>query len=297
VIVRILGSAAGGGYPQWNCYCPVCTVARNDPENALPRTQSSIAFRADDGPWYLVNASPDLRQQLAEFPFDPGGDLRATPFAGILLTDAEIDHTAGLLLMRESSVPLHIYSTDSVRQALTDGYPVFPMLERYCGMTWTELGETETARLSSGIEIESFPTGGDPPLYLGGDADGPSSVGLTIRDVASGGVLTYAPALEAIDEAMLKRFEESDHLAIDGTFWTGAELVELGLAQRDALAMGHLPLSGPDGSLERLDGLAPKTVLVHINNTNPILLADSAERALLDSRGITVARDGMELSI
>src|SRR5581483_2330114 len=124
MVVRVLGTAAGGGFPQWNCNCRVCAAARNGHGRALARTQSSIALRAEHGPWYLVNASPDLRQQLAELPLDRTDDLRVTPVAGVVLTDAEIDHTAGLLLMRESSVPLRIFSSQPVRQALTDHYPV-----------------------------------------------------------------------------------------------------------------------------------------------------------------------------
>jgi pyrroloquinoline quinone biosynthesis protein B len=297
VIVRVLGSAAGGGSPQWNCYCRVCTEVRAGGKGAIARTQSSIALRADDGPWFLVNASPDLREQLAELPLEADGDLRATPFAGIVLTDAEIDHTAGLLLMRESSVPLHVYSTEAVRRALTDDYPVLRMLERYCGVRWTELEPGRALDLDGTLEVDAFVTGGDPPLYVESDAPDLASVGLTIRDRASGGVLTYAPALEALDDELAERFDTSDCLAVDGTFWTVDELVALGLATRDALAMGHLPLSGPGGSLERLQALRAKTILVHVNNTNPILLEGSEERGIVTGSGLEVAHDGMEIRL
>ena len=297
MVVRILGSAAGGGYPQWNCNCRVCAAARNGNGRALPRTQSSIAVRADDGPWFLVNASPDLRQQLAELPVERSGDLRATPVAGIVLTDAEIDHTAGLLLLRESSVPLQVYSSEAVREALTDHYPVLTMLDRYCGVRWTRLDPGGQVVLGDSLEVEAFPTGGDPPLYMNGAGEGMTSMGLTIRDRGSGGVLSYAPALDAIDDAVAARFRTSDYVFVDGTFWTGDELVSLGLAERDAHAMGHLPLSGPDGSLETLATLPGHTVLVHVNNTNPILLDDSEEHAIVRSTGIDVARDGMEMRL
>ncbi len=270
---------------------------RSGNEHSLPRTQSSLAFRSEDGPWYLVNASPDLRQQLSELPQLPVDGLRATPFAGVLLTDAEIDHTAGLLLMRESSVPLHIYSSEAVRDALTDGYPILRMLERYCGIRWTRLDPGDQVLLEGDIEVESFATGGDPPLYVERDTPDLVSSGLTIRDRSTGGVLTYAPALEAIDQAVTDRFDRSDCVAVDGTFWTDDELVALGLAERNALAMGHMPLSGPDGSLEQLQSLAARTILVHVNNTNPILLDDSAERSLVSARGIDVASDGMEITL
>jgi pyrroloquinoline quinone biosynthesis protein B len=297
VVVRILGSAAGGGYPQWNCNCRVCAAARNGHGHAEPRTQSSIAVRADNGPWYLVNASPDLRQQLAELPREPTSDLRVTPLAGVILTDAEIDHTAGLLLLRESSVPLRVYSSEAVRIALSEHYPVLSMLEHYCGVEWSRLDPGERIVLDGTLELEAFATGGDPPLYMNGAGRGLTAMGLTIRDRETGGVVTYAPALEAIDEEVADRFRRSDYVAVDGTFWTADELVSLGLAERDAYAMGHLPLSGPSGSLDVLRELPGKAILLHVNNTNPILLDDSEERALVTASGVDVARDGMEIRL
>jgi pyrroloquinoline quinone biosynthesis protein B len=294
--VRILGSAAGGGFPQWNCNCATCTAARDPQAAATSRTQSSIAVRAERGPWFLINASPDLRQQLAELPSEPNGQLRDSRVAGILLTDAEIDHTAGLLLMRESNAPLQIYSSEQVRQALTVDYPVLTMLDRYCGVRWSRLEPGEPVVLDGTLEVDAFPTGGDVPLYVTGD-DGPSAMGLTITDRETGGVFTYAPALEAIDDDVSERFERSDCVFADGTFWTAEELVELGLAQRNAYAMGHLPLSGPDGSLATFGELSARTVLVHVNNTNPILLDDSPERAIVDASGIDVGYDGMEVEL
>jgi pyrroloquinoline quinone biosynthesis protein B len=294
--VRILGSAAGGGFPQWNCNCATCTAARDSQIAATPRTQSSIAVRAEQGPWFLINASPDLRQQLAELPGEPTGQLRDSRVAGILLTDAEIDHTAGLLLMRESNAPLQIYSSEQVRRALSVDYPVLTMLERYCGVHWSRLEPGEPIVLGGALEVDAFPTGGDVPLYVTGD-DGPSAMGLTITDRETGGVLTYAPALEAIDDEIHARLERSDCVFADGTFWTADELVELGLAQRNAYAMGHLPLSGADGSLATLGELPARTVLVHVNNTNPILVDDSPERAIVDASGIDVGYDGMEVEL
>jgi len=299
MIVRILGAAAGGGYPQWNCYCGPCLAAREGSGRARPRTQSSIAFRAPGGPWYLVNASPDLRQQIADLPSEREGanGLRATPFAGILLTDAEIDHTAGLLLMRESNRPLRIYSTRPAHEALTNHYPVLTMLRRYCGVAWAPLDPGETLALDDGFEVEPFVTGGDPPLYVGDAVPDLVSVGLTIRDRTTGGVLTYAPALEAIDDAVAERLWSSDCIAVDGTFWERDELVSLGLAERDALAMGHMPISGPNGSMVALAGLEARRIFVHINNTNPILLEDSPERSTVARSGIEIAWDGMEVTL
>ena len=297
MVVRVLGSAAGGGFPQWNCNCRVCAAARNGHNRAQPRTQSSIAVRAEHGPWYLINASPDLRQQLADLPQERGTALRTTPVAGIVLTDAEIDHTAGLLLLRESSVPLRIWSSEAVRHALTDHYPVLTMLESYCGVEWTRVDPGEQVVLDGVLELEAFATGGDPPLYMNGDGHGITATGLTIRDRETGGVLTYAPALEAVDDDIAARFRASDYVAVDGTFWTADELVSMGLAARDAYAMGHQPLAGPTGTLKLFEELPGKAILVHVNNTNPILLDDSEERAIVTSRGVEVAHDGMEVRL
>jgi pyrroloquinoline quinone biosynthesis protein B len=294
--VRVLGSAAGGGFPQWNCNCRTCSAARDPAAPARPRTQSSIAIGAPRGRWYLINASPDLRQQLADL---PGGDrdaLRTTPLAGILLTDAEIDHTAGLLLLRESSEPLEVYSTAAVHEALTIYYPVLEMLANYCGVRWHELVPGEPALLGDSLEVDIFPAGGDSPLYMQAQTE-MKATGLTFRDRDTGGVLTYAPALEAIDDEIAYRFASSDCVIVDGTFWEKDELVSLGLAQRDAFAMGHIPLWGSGGSLTILETLPARTILAHINNTNPILLEDSAERAMLAARGIDVAHDGMEIEL
>ena len=171
------------------------------------------------------------------------------------------------------------------------------MLDRYCGVRWSRLDPGDTIVLGDSLEVEAFPTGGDPPLYMGEHDNGITSMGLTIRDRETGGTLTYAPALESLDDAIAERFGASDYVCVDGTFWTADELVSLGLAERDAHAMGHMPLSGPDGSLAVLESLSAHAVLVHINNTNPILLDDSAERAAVQASGVDIARDGMEISL
>ncbi len=294
---RILGSAAGGGYPQWNCNCSTCESARSGARPTEARTQSSIAVRGTSGPWFLVNASPDLRAQLAHLE-SPRQGLRTTPIGGVLLTDAEIDHTAGLLLLRESDVPLHIYSNAEVREALTEGYPVLTMLDKYCGVTWTPLEPDARVRLAgSSLEVEAFPTGGDAPLYLGAGADGPEAMGLTFRDVEGDGVLTYAPALARLDAEILERLDASDCVLADGTFWSEDELVALGISTRNARDMGHVPLDGEGGSLAALGSLRARTILVHVNNTNPILLDDSPERAAVERHGVEVGRDGLEVEL
>jgi pyrroloquinoline quinone biosynthesis protein B len=298
VHVRILGSAAGGGFPQWNCRCPTCQAAR-DGHRAQPRTQSSLAVRGSHGPWFLVNASPDARQQLEDLPDVPDDGLRAAPIAGVLLTDAEIDHTAGLLLLRESATPIDVYGTDEVGVALRDGFPVLPMLERYCGVRWHPMAPGRAVELAaSSLTVEPFLTGGDAPRYLDGTGIEMQAAGLQFRDRSDGSVVTYVPGMAGLTSAIRDRFAASDLVLVDGTFWTDDELPRLGYSRRGASDMGHLPLSGDDGTVAALAALdGPRKVLVHINNTNPILLEDSAEHATVVRAGIEIGYDGMEVTL
>lgn len=298
VRARILGSAAGGGFPQWNCRCPTCEAARTS-VRARPRTQSSVAIRGFDGPWFLVNASPDARQQLVALTSPDLDGVRAAPIAGVLLTDAEIDHTAGLLLLRESATPVRIYGDTGVQRALTHGYPVLSVLDRYCGAEWRALERGRETRLEgSSLSVESFAVGGDAPRYLDGSGVELEASGFVFRDRAGGGVLTYVPGLARLDDDVLSRFAASDLVLVDGTFWRDDELARLGISTRSARDMGHLPLSGPGGTLEALARLErPRKVLVHINNTNPILFEDSPERDAVVSAGVEVASDGLEVEL
>jgi pyrroloquinoline quinone biosynthesis protein B len=295
VRVRVLGSAAGGGFPQWNCHCEVCEAARAG-VRALPRTQSSLAIRGDDGPWFLVNASPDLREQLEALAAPPVGGARTPPVAGVLLTDAEIDHTAGLLLMRESAKPLRVIGDAGVERALRGGYPVLAMLERYCGAEWQTLERGRRQPLDgSSLAVEPFAAGGDAPRYLGPDVALEAS-GLVFSDAS--GTVTYVPGLARLDDGVVARLAASDVVLVDGTFWEDDDLTRLGLSDRTARDMGHTPLAGPDGTLAVLAGLdRPRKVLVHINNTNPILLEDSPERAQVVRAGVEVAYDGLEVEL
>jgi pyrroloquinoline quinone biosynthesis protein B len=298
VNVRILGSAAGGGFPQWNCHCPTCEAAREG-VRAQPRTQSSLAVRGAEGPWFLVNASPDARQQLEGLTPAEVDGVRAPPIAGVLLTDAEIDHTAGLLLLRESGTPVRVFGDEGVERALRSGYPVLAILERYCGVEWQTL-EPERARPLEGssLAVEPFEAGGDAPRYLSGSDVELQATGLVFRDRAGGGVVTYAPGLARLDDAVLTRFASSDLVLVDGTFWRDDELARLGISARSARDMGHVPLSGESGTLEALARLErPRKVLVHINNTNPILLEDSPERDAVHRAGVEVAYDGLEITL
>ena len=296
--VRVLGSAAGGGFPQWNCHCPTCEAARTGAE-ARPRTQSSIAVRGDEGPWFLANASPDLRQQLEALGADRVDGVRGAPVAGILLTDAEIDHTAGLLLLRESSSPIRVYGSDAVRRALTDGYPVLPMLDGFCGAEWNPLEPGRAVAIEgSSLVVESFAAGGDPPRYLEGTGVDVEASGLVFRDRATGGVLTYVPGLARLDGEVLERMAGSSVVLVDGTFWRDDELAQLGISERTARQMGHVPLSGPDGTLAAFAKLqGPRMILVHINNTNPVLLERSPERDAVLRAGVEVAHDGLEVEL
>jgi pyrroloquinoline quinone biosynthesis protein B len=288
VRVRVLGSAAGGGYPQWNCHCRVCNAARAGIQ-AIPRTQSSLAIRGEDGPWFLVNASPDLRQQLETLGSDGVDGIRAPPIAGVLLTDAEIDHTAGLLLMRESATPIRVYGSAGVERALRDGYPVLTMLERYCGAEWQTL---EPGPLDgSSLVVEPFSAGGDAPRYLDGELE---ASGLVFTD--GGSTVTYVPGLARLDDDVVARLAASDVVLVDGTFWHDDDLARLGISNRTARDMGHVPLAGPGGTLEMLAALErPHKILVHINNTNPILLEHSPEREEVVRAGVEVAYDGLEV--
>ena len=266
---------------------------------ARPRTQSSLAIRGGDGPWFLVNASPDARQQLEALTDGNLDGVRAAPIAGVLLTDGEIDHTAGLLLLRESTTPVRVYGEAGVERALREGYPVLSMLERYCGLIWQTL-ESERAQPLDGssLTVEPFDVGGDAPRYLEGSGVDLTASGFVFRDHVGGGVLTYIPGLARLDDAVLARLAGSDLVLVDGTFWRDDELAVLGISERGARDMGHLPLSGPGGTLEALSGLErPRKALIHINNTNPILLEDSPERAEVLRGGVEVAYDGLEVEL
>jgi pyrroloquinoline quinone biosynthesis protein B len=284
VHVRVLGSAAGGGFPQWNCHCPTCEAARVG-ERARPRTQSSLAIRGSEGSWFLVNASPDLRQQLATITPTHVEGVRASPISGVLLTDAEIDHTAGLLLLRESGTPLRVFGEAGVEHALKE--TLLRMLQRFCGVEWTVLEPGHSTGLAdSSLLVEPFQAGDD------------EATGFVFRDRETDGVVTYAPALARLDGGVIARFAASDLALVDGTFWREDELARLGISDRSAHDMGHVPLSGRGGTLEALAGLRrPRKVLVHINNTNPILFEDSGEREQVVRSGVEVAYDGLEAEL
>jgi pyrroloquinoline quinone biosynthesis protein B len=302
--IRILGSAAGGGFPQWNCNCRNCDGVRKGSIRARPRTQSSIALSADDINWVLFNASPDLLVQYQAFPeLQPGRAIRDTAIRSIVLMDAQIDHTTGLLMLREGR-PLEIYCTDMVREDLTTGNPLFGILEHYCGVHWhrmpTEAGNTFSVLGADGLTFTAVPLKSKAPPYSPhrNDPHPGDNIGLRIADPRSGKILFYAPGLGEIEAQLRPFMEEADCLLVDGTFWTDDEMIRLGVSKKHARDIGHLPQSGNGGMLSVLAPLkAARKILIHINNTNPILDEDSTERRTLESSGIEVAHDGMELRL
>ena len=215
----------------------------------------------------------------------------------MLLTDAEIDHTAGLLLLRESAAAVRVYGDAGIERALRDGFPVLTMLERYCGLDWHTLIPGRATELDgSSLIVESFPVGGDAPRYLDGSGAELQACGLQFAD--RDGTVIYVPGLARLDDEIRVRLQRSDLVLVDGTFWTDDELPRLGFTDRGAHDMGHLPLSGPEGSLATLSGMQrPRIVLVHINNTNPILLEDSEQRAAVLAAGVEIGDDGLELML
>jgi pyrroloquinoline quinone biosynthesis protein B len=301
MLIRILGSAAGGGFPQWNCNCVGCQAIRRGEQGVEARTQSSLAVRGSSGDWFLVNASPDVRQQLERLRDEIPNSVRSSPIAGVLLSDAEIDHTAGLMILRESAEPLQVYGTATVRQALTEGFSLLRVLKDYCGVKWSVVEPGSTINLGSNgdsLEVEAFLLPGTPPKYMRSvAAAGDWVVGFTFRDCLNDSVVTYAPALAELTPSILARFESSDCILVDGTFWQNDELLKLG-STRTALAMGHLPLSGDDGSLISLSKLAcARKIFIHINNTNPILIPNSPERQMVEAAGMEIGYDGLTIEL
>ncbi len=287
MLIRVLGSAAGGGFPQWNCGCPNCRGVRAGDLQVTARTQECVAVSADSAQWFLLNCSPEIR-------------------AAILLTNGDLDHCLGLLSLRESH-PLVIYATDRLRRGFTDGNVLYRTLDRFPGqVTWRALKlgrEEELAGVEgcpSGLLVEAVAMPGKLPIHL--EADGTSdpedSVGFRIRERATGRILAYLSGVGAVTDAVRRAVEDADCVFFDGTFWSSDELPGLGLGTKRAEQMAHLPVGGPDGSLARLHGLAAqRRIFIHVNNTNPLLRDDSAERATVEAAGWEVARDGLEVRI
>jgi pyrroloquinoline quinone biosynthesis protein B len=274
--IRILGSAAGGGLPQWNCLCANCAAARKG--EIAPQTQSSVAVSADDQRWFLVNASPDLPRQIESAPaLQPQpGSLRNSPIAGVLLTNADLDHTLGLLLLRQQQTPVLVYASDATRSAL-DWLEL--LLHPFGGSTWrTASGDFNS--LSNGLAFRAI------ELH--------KSNAFQLRDEVSGRAALVAPVVGELTAELRDAVDTSDVILFDGTFWNDDELHAVRRGARSAREMNHLPIS--DSSLALLrHSPARRKIYMHINNTNPILMPGSRERALVQQAGIEIACDGLEI--
>jgi len=277
--VHILGSAAGGGLPQWNCACVNCVAARTG--KIASQTQSSIAISGDSEAvqrWFLINASPDLPRQIESMPqLQPGRDSpRSTPIAGVLLTNADIDHALGLLLLRQQETPLIVYAADQTQAALAW---IDSVLARFCGIKWRKIS-ADFQSLGGSIGFRAIEL--------------PRSVAFQFRDDTSGATALFAPSVGELTEELREAVGGSDVIIFDGTFWSDGELAIVRPGARNAREMNHLPIR--DGSLDLLrQSPARRKIYTHINNTNPILMPGTRERAQVEQAGIEIAHDGLEI--
>jgi pyrroloquinoline quinone biosynthesis protein B len=298
----VLGAAAGGGFPQWNCRCAVCRLAWAGDKRVKPRTQASLAVSADGEHWILLNASPDLRAQIqANQNLQPRGqahdNARGSPIAAVVLTGAEIDQTAGLFSLRERS-PFTLCATAATLAAIADN-PMFAALAPDM-VARRAVVPGERFALGHGIEAELFIVPGKVPLYLEGDdpdtaSESAANVGI---EISSGTArLAFVPGAAAITQAVMQRLERADVVFFDGTLFRDDEMIATGTGTKTGRRMGHMPLDGPDGSLVALDGLRARRIFVHINNTNPILIEGSPERERVTAAGWEIAEDGLEVKL
>ncbi len=302
--LRVLGASAGGGFPQWNCNCPNCRGVRAGQAGLTPRTQSSVAWSRNRQDWLLFNASPDILTQLRAQPqLQPARALRDSGIAAVLLMDAQIDHVTGLLMLRERGSPLPLHATPEVLGDLASGFPVIPLLGHYCGVQTHPLpldGSALRWPFLADARLEPLALSSKPPPYSPWrQAPRPGdNIGVTLVNESTGRRLFYAPGLAEISPAVRQAMQAADVVLVDGTFWTDDEMIRCELGSQRALAMGHLPQSGPGGMLEQLAQLpaATRKLLIHINNSNPILREDGPERAQLAAAGVEVAFDGMEIA-
>jgi pyrroloquinoline quinone biosynthesis protein B len=292
--VIVLGSAAGGAFPQWNCRCPVCSLAWAGDKRVRPRTQAGIAVSAGDGRWTLINASPDLAAQIRSTPaLHPTNGLRGSPIDAVVLTGAEIDQIAGLLSLREST-SFTLYATPVSHAAVASN----AMFGAMNAMKRRAVNPGERFTLAGGIEATMFMVPGKLPLYLEGqspdlDAESAANVGIELR--RDGVSVIFVPGAASATDAMRERFSRADVVLFDGTLFTDDEMVQSGTGEKTGRRMGHMPIDGENGSLKKLNGLQARRIYVHINNTNPILIDGSPERRRIEAAGWEVAEDGMEI--
>lgn len=295
--LRVLGSSAGGGYPQWNCRCPVCQAVRDGSRPSRARTQSSIAVSADYERWFVFNASPDIRTQIESFPaLHPHGN-RNSPVQAVLLTDAELDHTLGMLLLREAG-SLDLHATPATYETLQEGTSILRTLEAYGAVKWHPVEPGVDVALDDGLSYRAFDVPTIKPARFGSGEQPGRVVGYRLTDERTGSSAAYVPGIQQFTTELAEQLTGCSCVLIDGTCWRNDELIELGVGSKTAWDMGHLPIDGPDGSLARLSSLPiERRIYIHINNTNPILLEDSTQRRLVEERGLEVATDGLEVRV
>jgi pyrroloquinoline quinone biosynthesis protein B len=291
----VLGAAAGGGFPQWNCNCEVCRLAWAGDPRVRARTQASLAVSSEGQHWTLLNASPDLRAQIQANPALHPRDLRASPIKSVVLTGAEIDQTAGLLSLRERS-PFTIMATATTLAAVADN-PMFGALAPDV-VSRSAIFPGQRFKLAGGLEAELFMVPGKVPLYLESEnpetaEESAANVGVEITDGNKS--LAYVPGAAAVTPALRQRLSRADVILFDGTLFTDDEMIRTGTGAKAGRRMGHMPIDGDSGSLAALQGLSARKIFVHINNTNPILVDGSPERRRVEAAGWEVAEDGMEI--
>jgi pyrroloquinoline quinone biosynthesis protein B len=297
--IAVLGSAAGGGFPQWNSNAEGCRRARAGDPAARPRTQAGLAVSMDGALWFLINASPDLREQIGRSAFlHPRSGLRSSPIGGVVLTGGDVDVIAGLLTLRERQ-PFILYATTRIHDVL-DANPIFEVLAR--DIVRREVVALDTAAsLEGGLTVELFAVPGKTPLYLEAGDTPPIEIGETTVAAAIGDGRTtvfYIPGCAAMTGALSDRLSGAALVFFDGTLWRDDEMIVAGLGAKTGRRMGHMSLDGPDGTLAAFAPLGVKRkVLIHLNNSNPVLLDDSPERAQVVAHGWEVAHDGMEITV
>jgi pyrroloquinoline quinone biosynthesis protein B len=304
MFVRVLGSAAGGGFPQWNCGCDNCRAARSGASGVLPRTQESVAISTDGETWFLLNVSPEVRAQIESFSGLHPHAPRHSPIAGLVLTNGDLDHCLGLLSLRES-YPLDLYATASVERGFREGNVLFRTLQRFDGQLRyrpLELGRSRELLkrdgTPSGLTLEAVPVPGKLPIHLE-KTSSPSAednVGLLIREPVRGVTVGYFPAVSGPCAPLTEAIAQCSCVFLDGTFWSSDELPRGGLGDKRAEDMAHWPLGGDQGSLEFFRKHSDRRrIYIHINNTNPVLRPDSLEASQLTAAGVELAFDGMEV--
>ena len=295
--VHVLGSAAGGGLPQWNCGGENSVRARAGDAAVPSRSQPSIAIGAGDGRWSVINTSPDIRDQFARFPgIHPRPGTRDVPIDSVVLTNSDLDHVMGLLVLRES-LPYRVVTTPWIRDVLLENNVAFRLMASAFGCVG--LDEAFDLDREGHLEAKLFPVPGKVPTYLQELASNSpeATLGLRVTDKRTGRRLVYAPGIQSLDEATLAELQSADVRFVDGTFWTADELLRMRPGAPDAWKMGHVPISGPDGSLARMRLLPGRSYYIHINNTNPILDAGSKEAALVRDAGMHISSDGLEVEV